>query len=258
MAYVGVQKRANVAVVSSDLKNALNIFEMYKVENGNYPTDISSTIVKVSNNVILQSTTAANNTFCVNAYHKTDPTLRMSWNSAAGLQYGLCNGATIGNPIGGIVPDATRGINLSPDFSRWELSGGATYNTVTKELLLGSNGVAMSPLIRVDHPTSIKVGGDFFAAISSTYSTITPNGGYHNGTSYFMSDGVTAATNTYGYTSNGCAQGISLNSWTVADSRCGYGGGPQVVYFKTHFVGSNSGYASADLKIRNPLIIVVD
>ena len=244
--------------ISSDLKNVLNVFEIYKVENGSYPTDIASTAAKVSNNIILQSAVAANNTFCVNAYHKTDPSLRMSWNSAVGLQEGLCNGATIGNSIGGTVPDASRGINLSPGFLRWTLSGSATYNTVTKELSLGANGAATSPLVRIDRPKTIKVGGDFFATISSINTSITPSGGYHNSISYFASDGITPAANTYGYVGNGCAQKIDLNSWIAADNRCSYSGGPQIIYIKIQFMGSSSGYASADLKIRTPLINVID
>lgn len=259
VAYTGIQQRASVAAMSSNLKNIVNIFEIYKIENGNYPTDISSTVAKSNSNIILQSANANANNFCVNAYHKTNPSLLMSWSSNSGLQNGLCDGATIGNSIGGAVPTASRGINVMSDLSRWTLSEGATYDATLKELYLGVNGLATSPLIRIDKPVGIRTGGDFFASTSSPYSAFAPNGGYHSGISYYASDGVTLVMNSANYTSNGCAHGSgALNTWDLSDMFCSYSGGPLVVYTRIRFSGSSGGYTSPDLKIRNPLLIVND
>ena len=256
MAYTGIQQRARVAAMSSDLNSVQNIFGLWNVDYSNYPTDISTTTVKASNNIVLQSATS-NTGFCVNAYSKTDPTLRMSWNSTGrGIQDGLCNGATIGSPVGGTVPLAARGINLLPGFSRWTLSGGATYNSSTNELLLGNTGYAVSPLIRVDQPSGINVGGDFYATTASPYSSYVPNGGYHTGSSYYASDGITPVANSVGNMGNGCAMSITLSIWDLADTRCAYSGGPLIIYLKISFTGTNGGYSSPDLKIRNPLLII--
>jgi len=256
VSYTGISQKASAAALTSDLSNAHTVFEMYSVTNGSYPTDISATTAKASGNVALQSTTAGGNGFCVNAYSLTDPTLRKSWDSVAGLQVGLCNGATIGSPIGGTVPLAAHGINLVPDFSRWALSSGATYNSSTRELSLGANGSAISPLIRVDRPALINVGGDFYATTASPNAGIAPKGGYQTGTNYYASDGVTPVMNSDGYTGNGCAHDVTLSTWNLADTRCVYTGGPLVVYMQYNFIGSWGGNTSPDLKVRGPLLTV--
>jgi len=258
VAYTGIQQRASSAVITSDINGAITALEIYKAENGNYPTDISLSTAKASSNVILQSAASVAGSFCVNAYSKTDPTLRMSWDSTkSGLQVGLCNSATIGSSIGGAVSTAARGVNLMPDFTRWTLSGGAVYNSSTKELTLGVNGQATSPLIRIDKPVSMLIGGDFYASITSSYSTLTPDGGWHNGSMYFANDGVTAVLNTEGTNSNGCAQKVTLNTWNT-NKQCGYQGGTLVVYLRIVLYGSSGGYSSPDLKIKNPTVIVTD
>jgi|GEM_PF-1727917 len=256
LAYSGVSSRASYAVMRSDLKNAANVFEIYKVDNSSYPTDILPTNFRPSGSIVLQSANATNGFFCINAYHKTDPTIRMSWNSQINsLQNGLCDSATIGSPVGGAVPTATRGINLMPGFERWTLTGGASYNSTSKELVLGQNGLATSPIVRIDKPISMYIGADFYATIASAYVSITPNGAQHNGSSYYSEDGVTPVLNTEGYSGNGCAPAIAKSVW-VLNNRCFYYGGPLVVYVRIRFIGASSGYASSDLIIKNPNLIV--
>lgn len=256
VSYTGITQKAGAVALTSDLSNTRTVFEMYNVTNGSYPTDISTTTAKASKNVVLQSAVTSGGRFCVNAYSLTDPTLRKSWDSVAGLQDGLCDGVTIGSPIGGTVPLAARGINLVPDFSRWTLSNGATYNTVTRELSLGVNGSAVSPLVRVDRPAVIDVGGDLYATTASPNSLIAPKGGYQTGTNYYASDGVTPVMNSDGYTGNGCAHDVNLSTWNLADTRCVYTGGSLVVYMQYNFIGSWGGNSSPDLKVRSPLLTV--
>jgi prepilin-type N-terminal cleavage/methylation domain-containing protein len=258
VAYKGVQQRAKVSVMSSDLSSAARAFELYKFDNGSYPTDMPANI-KTSKGVVLSATNTTGDTFCINAYYPSDPSVLVSWDSKNGLQQGtLCDGAAIGGPAGGSVPLAARGTNLMPDFSHWTLTGTATYNTSTGELTLGTSGSARSPLVRVDHPVGIKTGGDMYATTASPNSGLAPQGGYHVSIYYYGSDGTTPAQNTGGYTGNGCAKAIALNTWVIATQGCAFSGGPNVIYTAYTFWSSASGYTSPDLKIKNPLLIIND
>jgi len=259
VAYTGIQQRANSVVASSDLQNASTIMGMKYVEVGQYPLTVPSEVKTSANSVLQLTSTGSNSAFCINAYNTKDSSIRMSWDAnRGGLQSMLCNGATIGSPSGGTVPTAPRNQNLMADFSRWTLSGGAVYNNATQELTLGPNGYAQSPIVRVDSPTTIRVGGDLYAANASSYVNFAPQAGYHTGITYFGSDGVTPVTNSTNYTGNGCAQKFPTSAWSIADQKCVYNGGPNVIYSSFSFTGSNGTYASTDLRIKNPLTIVVD
>lgn len=151
-------------------------------------------------------------------------------------------------------PPIDRGTSIGPDFSLWTLGGGATYSSVTKILTLPAAGTAGSPIVRVDRPTGIATGGDFFATTVSPYAPFVPKGGFLLGISYYGSDGTTPALNSSNYTANGCAYDINLSVWTLQDARCAFNGGPNVYYVSYSFTGSNGGYASPDLQIKNPLL----
>jgi hypothetical protein len=146
------------------------------------------------------------------------------------------------------------GVNTAPPISRWTLASGATYNTITGVLTLSSTGYATTPLIFVAQPASIHVGGDFYATVASANGGLAPNGGYHMGIYYYGSDGVTPVQNSAGYTSNGCAQPITLSIWNSASVLCNFSGGPNVYYVSYALWGSNLGYASSDLLTRNPIL----
>jgi general secretion pathway protein G len=257
IAYNGVQKRAVLSSMSSDLSQAAKAFRLYEVDNGSFPSDIP-TSVKTSKGVVLSATNTNSGTFCINAYYQSDTTLKRSWDSRNGLQEDLCSGAAIGAPAGGSVPLAARDTNIMPNFSQWTLTGTAVYNSSTEELTLGSNGSARSPLVRVDSPVGIRTGGDMYATAASANASLAPEGGYHVSISYYGSDGVTPALNSSNYTGNGCARGISLNAWLPAVQSCGFNGGPNVVYVTYAFIGPQGGYTSSDLKIKTPLLIVTD
>lgn len=259
VAYNGIQQRANKSTITSDLRNTANIMATKYVDSETYPTTIP-TEAKPSRDIVLQLTnTGSNNTFCINAYHTRDSTLRMSWDSTKGsVQTGLCSGATIGSPSGGSVPIATRGVNTLADFSQWTLSGGAAYNAGTGELTLGASGTARSPIVRVDMPALMTLGVDLYATTASPSATYAPQAGYHTGMSYFGADGTTPVLNSIGYANNGCARGFPINAWAIQNKQCSYNGGPNVVYASVLLTGSNGTYSSPDLKIKNPTLTIAD
>lgn len=77
VAYNGMQKRAMASVVSADLRNAAKIFELYKADNDTYPTDMPSDI-KTSKGVVLAPTIASGDSFCINGYYQSNPSLQVS------------------------------------------------------------------------------------------------------------------------------------------------------------------------------------
>lgn len=258
VAYRGVQQKTALSIMSTDLRGAAEAFELYKFDTGSYPTTMPTNI-KASRGVVLSATATTGDEFCINAYYSSDPKVRVSWNSEIkGTQSHLCKGLTIGVATGGSIPAAPRGVNLMPGFSQWTLTGTASYDEATGELTLGSNGNARSPVVRVDQPRLLYSGGDMYATTASPYATLTPNGGYHVGIFYYGSDGVTAVTNSSGTTSNGVARSFTLNAWRNGQQTSGFNGGPNVIQARYYFYSTASGYASPDLKIKNPLLIVVD
>lgn len=239
--------------MSSDLSKASRSFELYKVDNGSYPTDMPADI-QPSTGVVLSPTIAPAGSFCLNAYNQGNATLKVSYDSQNGLQQNtLCSGAPIGGTAGGSVPQAPRGTNLAPSFAQWTLTGSASYNSPTGEISFGTSGTARSPLIRVDSPASFTYLADMFATTPSTQ--FTPQGGYASGMNFYGSDGVTAVTNSGGFTSNGCAKAVPLNAWQTPAASCGYAGGPNVIYI-TYVYYYSATYSSSDLKLKNPQLII--
>ena len=259
VAYSGIQRRAMVATMTSDLRGTMNIVSAIHIESGAYPTTLPID-VEPSPKVVLQlAGSGTTDAICVNAHSLSDSTLRMSWDSAIGsIRSQLCSGIPIGDAVGGTVPQTARGVNLVADFSQWTLTGGANYNTTTKELTLTPSGVARSPKTRVDTPKYITVGGDFYATTAATSSNLAPDGGYHTNIGYYANDSTTPVLNSTNYTGNGCAQPFGLNAWAINVTKCTYSGGPNVIYVSFTLSGSNANFASPDLKIRNPFITVKD
>lgn len=167
----------------------------------------------------------------------------------------LCGGIPSGNPVGGTVPNAPRNTDLISDFSGWTFTGTAAVNSAG-QLILGSNGTAATPPIRVDAPRIIYVGGDMYATQQSP--KMAGRGEYHLNIYYYGSDGVTAVQNSAGYTGNGCAKDFALNTWNYGLKSCSFSGGPNVIYVKITYYSVASGYSSPDLKIGKPLVQVTD
>ena len=148
-----------------------------------------------------------------------------------------------------------RNVNIVADYSQWTLSGGASYSAGSGQLTMPAAGTATSPLIKVDSPTSISIGGNLFASTQSPYVPFNPDGGYHVGIQYYGADGVTLAQNSGGFTGNGCAKQYPLNAWIAAPT-CAFSGGPNVIYIRYSLYGSNSGYASPGYLSKSPQAIL--
>lgn len=243
--------------VKSDLMNVATSFENEKNFNNGYPSTFPNNI-KPSSNVILEMTNAGTGKYCVNGYHAQYPTIRMSINSDQKniVQNSLCSGSSTGAVIGGTIPNSPTGVNIAPSLDNWTLTGTATYNSSTGELTLGTNGTATSPLVRVNGVTGININAQFYATTQAAYAGFQPNGGWHSGSTYWASDGTTAATNSGGYTANGCAQQLTLGSWNPSSGSCWFGLGPNVVYVKIALYSSAAGYSSPDLKFKSPSFIL--
>ncbi len=253
VAYNGIQQRARNASIASDLRNVANQFEAIKAQDGSYPNAVPADFRPSAGN-ILQATATGGESFCVNLY-QDNGAVRKSWDSRTpGVRDGLCSGIAVGSAAGGEVPPAPRGSNLAPNASQWTLDGLASVNgnTITPGSAVGAT--ARSPLIRVDSPTTIYVGGDMYATQSSAH--FEASGGFHVSISYFAADGTTPARNRADYTSNGCARSFALNTWHEALASCSFPGGPEVIYVRVTFFGTNNNYSSSDLQIRNPLVRV--
>lgn len=258
VSYNGWKQSTTVAQLKSDLNGVAAAMENARNFSDSYPSSFPNTF-RPTNGTVLQFAIASAGNYCVNAYSTESTNLLMSYDSlTSSVRQFLCSGLVTGTPIGGTVPTAPRNVNLAGDFSNWTLSGGATYNKTTGEMVLGVNGVAASPLIRVDKPVMMNLGGDFYATVASAYPTITPNGGWHTNSAYYAADGVTPVMNSWNYTGNGCASAITLNTWSINNTGCGYAGGPNVVYSQFVFYSSSYGYASSDLKIKNPRLTITD
>lgn len=257
VAYSGIQERARHASIEADLSNAAKQFQLAKADGGVYPTSMPADFRPSAGN-ILQATVTSGDTFCINLY-RSDGSVQKSWDSTrAGVQDGHCNGATVGDASGGQVPVASRGVNIAPPTQRWSLFGGASISGGVLKPGEAVGAAVTSPLIRVDSPRIMTIGGDMFASQPAARVEARPNGSYHVSTEYFGIDGATPALNVNGHLGNGCARPITVSVWHNALAECVFNGGPAVKYVRATFYGPRSGYASPDLQIRNPLVRVED
>ena len=264
VAYNGIQQQARDKTVLADLDGLDGIETQYGLKNSTAGKswysgsgiDNSLNFTPTPGNII---DVVINGTdYCMRAYNPGATTYKSLTTAATkGSSVNAC-WVIVASAAADAASPAPRSQNLMADFTRWTLSGGATYDNNTKILTLPAAGVAKSPIIRVDSPRIINIGGDFFANSASPYSGFTPQAGYHTGIAYFGNDGVTLALNSSNYTANGCARPFPTGTWAVGDTQCGYNGGPNVIYSSFSFTGSNGTYASPDLIIKNPLMIVVD
>lgn len=117
VAYNGVQNRARESALKSDLSNAAKQMEAQNAENGSYPGALPSS-VKASNGNVL-SLSESSSGFCINGSNTQNDSLRFRYESGAGLQAGLCNGAVISGSESGQNPNLITNTNFS---SGWWLN----------------------------------------------------------------------------------------------------------------------------------------
>lgn len=248
VAYNGIQQRARDTSLQADLSNALKQVLLQDTDATSKLTSLPSTI-KTSNGNILQLTYAANNEYCINGYGPNNKVASTS--SVSGPKGYLCNGALIGSSIGGATPAVPSGTNLVPDFSAWNVRNGMTYNSTTGQLCGTTAGDAISPLIRIDGATTAVLRVEAYATQPSPTST--PNSSGYYGARYFQADGVTPATSSAGYETNGNAQVLPMTTWTT--HTWGTTTGPAVRYVQFIINSSPTNYTSNNC-YRNPRITI--
>jgi prepilin-type N-terminal cleavage/methylation domain-containing protein len=153
VAYNGVQDRALVSTLKSDLANASKQMELANADTGSYPTSFP-TDVRTSQNVILSLSQAAPG-YCVNAELSTKSSVQWRYDSAGGgLKEGLCSGAVIPGSESGVNPnlvtntDFTSGWNLNfQDGAGRSLSTrpGATGDPYPSRPVLVLNNTSIAP-----------------------------------------------------------------------------------------------------------------
>lgn len=260
ISYNGIRDNAIVGSLKSDLNQASKQMGLAATDNQNqFPSSLPSTI-KPSKGNVLQLTRVADSTksWCINAYGPNNTIVSLDSNSTV-REY-PCPGATIGSAVGGSVPTAPRSTNLVSDFSTWTTSGTITYNSSTKEMVCsnGASGSATSPLMRVDKPST----GTFrYEAYASVASATRAYSGSYAGSSYYASDGTTAAYNSAPdpgpYAGNGNAPTLAapLSSWQPVTFPMTLG--PNIIYARISINcdGGTSAYTS-DTRYRNPTFTV--
>jgi prepilin-type N-terminal cleavage/methylation domain-containing protein len=249
VAYNGIQQRAATATMQADLSATARQLEAAKASSTTetYPAGFPSGVNASQGNVLQLTQATGNQSFCLNIY-RTSPYKVASFDSnSAKTRDFLCPGVTIGSTVGGSIPTAPRGINLSPDLSSWSITGtGVSYSATTKEITFNGSGSITSPLIRVDEPTAANLQVESYTTTSSP--TFTPDSGVYFNAFYYAADGTTPVLNTIGYTSNGNAQKTPLAAWTQRNWNTP--NGPGIVYVKFVINASPSNYTS-DNRIRN-------
>lgn len=253
ISYNGIRDNAIVGSLKSDLNQASKQMGLAATDNQNqFPSSLPSTI-KPSKGNVLQLTRVADSTksWCINAYGPNNTIVSLDSNS--NMSDYLCPGATIGSPVGGTVPIAQRGVNLSPPLSAWTTSANISYDSAKNEMVCSNSGsgAATSPLIRVDSPSSATYKYEGYATVNSTGRA--SGSGVYVGTQYFSADGSTVASNTAGNTGNGSAPALSaLSTWQTFTWSPPQG--PNIIYLRLS-LNCNATYTS-DTRYRNPTFTV--
>ena len=242
VAYRGIQKRAAETALQSDLRQAATFLEDHSITNGSYPTTTDA--IPGSAGTSYQITASSGDTYCLTATTPTAGASPYHISKTGGVVAGPCQGHTYGGP-------APAGVNIAAPLDQWTLSGGATYNAVTKEITLTSAGsVATSPYIRVDSPQSFVMSVE----MNSPVKDAGPNGQRAFGSSYF-DENYDSYTLSNGYSGNGSAASVAPpNTWTTSNWTVN-ATGPNFMYLRFRvFVDSN--YGVVGTRIRNPSVTV--
>jgi prepilin-type N-terminal cleavage/methylation domain-containing protein len=253
----GWQARSAESTVKSDLLTAMSSMNSAKNFGNAYPTAFPSNL-SVSDDVVLELTAVSNGTACINAYHSKQTGIRrsvISSNPTTVRSY-LCAGAGIAT-LGGSIPPAPKSVDLDVPLSEWTRSGTTTYSASTGELTLGTNGTAISPLIRVNGAAAVDVDATLYATVQSAQASLQPYGGWHVGVQYYAANGTTSVNNSAGYASNGCVRQVTLSSWNSSrNGVCAFALGTNVIYMRMTLYSSASGYASSNLKVKSPSLVL--
>jgi hypothetical protein len=142
--------------------------------------------------------------------------------------------------------------NIIPDFDQWRIVGGGSVDPITKELTLNGPGSYAEIKVPWDESANWYMSVE---VLTETASATPPNGGLHFSSFYYGADGVTAAMNIAGWTSNGHAQdsGVLPGAWSARRQWAfGTGGGPGIKWIRIVVHATTQYTGTGYVKYRNP------
>ncbi len=231
VAYNGIQSRANTASADSSLAQAAKKLALYQVENGAYPTDLTS--------IGITNTSSVTYTYVPDA---------------ASSSTSYCLATRVGNvsrTISSSNSTTTDGECMSANIaSQWGTSGagGIVYDTSNNQFVLNgtTTGSAVSPWIYNNGHASVTISVSTFMTKPAPAYAATNQGSVYFTSLYYAADKVTPVKNTTNYTQNGDAHcKLTLNTW----SNCNWSvaTGPNAIYMKFVLNASPTQYTSDNL-----------
>lgn len=190
VAYNGVSKKANASAIESNLSQAARKLGVLKAEDGAFPVDLNSSgIANVASYDYYTSVNRVN--YCLSS--KKGDVVREISSSNTTPREGICAGAMF----------------------RMTLSGGISYDETKDQLILsqGSSGSAVLPQYYLEGKTTT------MTLSLESYATIPGASGsgdttqVHTGSAYYALDKTTSVENSIGWSSNGDARNLPLNTW---------------------------------------------
>lgn len=239
VAYNGAQKRATEAILQSDLTQARAYMEHQNIETGSYPT--STDDIPKNEITSYELALSGDSTFCLTATTSSANASPYHISSGGGVKSGPCQGHSYGGP-------APAGVNIAPPLDQWVLSGGATYDSIAKEVTLHNVGsTAVSPFIRVDAPKTFRMSVEINSPIREGEA-----GGQHRYSTEYFDKNYSRYVLNNNYSTNGDARIIPANTWTRSEWGMN-ATGPDYMYLK-YIVLVSSDYGVAGTRIRNPSV----
>lgn len=129
VSFSGIQQRAQLTSLKSELTNAAKAMEIANVDSGTYPAVLPSSVPQSSTaNLSLSQTT---NGFCINSQLKNNASVQWRFESTTGgLQEGLCSGQVLAGSEQGMNPNLVTNTNFSSGWSlNLQNSAGRTLTT---------------------------------------------------------------------------------------------------------------------------------
>lgn len=129
VAFNGIQQRALLSSIKSELTSAAKAMELASVETDTYPSALPQNVPKSSTALLSLSQTS--NGFCINSSAKNSPTVQWRYESAGGgLQEGLCSGQVIAGSEQGLNPNLITNTNFASGWAlNFQNSIGRALNT---------------------------------------------------------------------------------------------------------------------------------
>lgn len=163
VAYNGIQQRAVLSTIKSELTNAAKAIELAKVETDTYPTTLPQSVPQSSTTSL--SLSQVSNGFCINGIAKNNQAIQWRYESAGGgIQEGACSGQVIAGSEQGLNPNLITNTNFA---SGWSLN----FQTAAGRTLTTRAGAAGDP-----YPTRPVLVLSNTATTTTTWAILQSNG----------------------------------------------------------------------------------